>query len=75
MIVQSRNKRISRVVCGDTGLPLNGISRIHAAKFKSLPRRKRTVTRAYGGSLSHQAVAFRYKYTYVELKEPFSMKN
>ena len=48
-------------MCGDTGLPLNGISRVHAAKFKNLPRRKRTVTRPYGGSLSHQAVEFRIK--------------
>ncbi len=27
--------------------------------FKNLPRRKRTVSRAYGGSLSHEAVRHR----------------
>jgi large subunit ribosomal protein L34e len=38
---------------------LNGISRARNAQFKNLPKRKRTVARAYGGSLSHEAVRHR----------------
>jgi large subunit ribosomal protein L34e len=46
-------------VCGDTQVPLNGISRARNAQFRNLPKRSRTVTRAYGGSLSHEAVKHR----------------
>ena len=60
LIVQSRNKRVSPAICGDTKLPLNGIKRIHPSKFKNLLHRQRTVSRPYGGSLSHGAVKFRY---------------
>ena len=60
LILQSRNKRVSPVICGDTKLPLNGIKRIHPSKFWNLKHRQRTVSRPYGGSLSHGAVKFRY---------------
>jgi len=59
LLVQYRNKRVSPVVCGDTKLPLNGIRRVHPSKFSNLTRRSRTVSRPYGGSLSHTAVTFR----------------
>ena len=59
LLVQYRNKRVSPAVCGDTGLPLNGIRRLAPAQFKNLTRRSRTVSRPYGGSLSHGAVKFR----------------
>jgi large subunit ribosomal protein L34e len=38
---------------------LNGISQARNAQFKNLSSRKRTVSRAYGGSLSHEAVRHR----------------
>lgn len=59
LLVQYRNKRVSPAICGDTKLPLNGIRRIHPSQFRSLSRRSRTVSRPYGGSLSHAAVSFR----------------
>ena len=59
MAIQYRNKRPSRVICGDTKLPLNGIPVVTKSVFKNLPKRRRTVTRAYGGSLSHEAVRHR----------------
>jgi len=59
LLVQYRNKRTAPAVCGDTKLPLNGIKRVGPSKFKNLARRQRTVSRPYGGSLSHSAVSFR----------------
>ena len=59
LIVQSRNKRTASIVCGDTKLPLNGIKRLRPSKYKNLAKRQRTVSRPYGGSLSHTAVRFR----------------
>jgi large subunit ribosomal protein L34e len=60
LLVQVRSKRTSSPICGDTKLPLNGIKRVHPAKFRNLAHRQRTVSRPYGGSLSHDAVKFRY---------------
>lgn len=59
LLVQYRNKRVSPVICGDTKLPLNGIRRVHPSRFRNLARKERTVSRPYGGSLSHGAVTFR----------------
>jgi large subunit ribosomal protein L34e len=38
---------------------LNGISQARNAQFKNLSKRKRTVSRVYGGSLSAEAVKHR----------------
>jgi large subunit ribosomal protein L34e len=47
--IQYRNKDIKSLVCAETGKQLNGIPRV--ASFK-LPKRQRTVSRAYGGVFS-----------------------
>jgi large subunit ribosomal protein L34e len=59
LAIQYRNKRVARILCGDTKQELNGIPRTIKSVFKNLPKRRRTVTRAYGGSLSHEAVRHR----------------
>jgi len=59
LTIQYRNKRVSPVTCGDTGVKLNGIPMVTKTVFKNLPKRRRTVTRAYGGYLSHEAVRHR----------------
>ncbi len=38
---------------------MNGIPSYTKTVFRNLPKRRRTVTRAYGGSLSHEAVRHR----------------
>lgn len=52
-------KRNGVRVCGDTQVPLNGISRLRNPKFAALSKRSRTVSRPYGGSLTHEAVKHR----------------
>ena len=47
------------VVCGDTHVRLNGIKRLQKCEWKNAPKRVRTVTRAYGGVLSGEAVKHR----------------
>ena len=47
------------IVCGDTGVPLNGIKRLDKCEWKNAPKRMRTVSRAYGGVLSSNAVRHR----------------
>jgi large subunit ribosomal protein L34e len=59
LAIQYRSKKVSPVICGDTKLPLQGIPKTIKSVFKNLPKRRRTVTRAYGGSLSHEAVRHR----------------
>lgn len=59
MTIQYRNKKVSGVICGDTGVKLNGIPQVTKTVFRNLPKRRRTVTRAYGGYLSHEAVRHR----------------
>ena len=59
MTIQYRNKKVSPVTCGDTGVKLNGIPQATKTVFKNLPKRRRTVLRAYGGYLSHEAVRHR----------------
>lgn len=44
------------VSCPATGNKIHGVSRTRPADFRRLPKCKRTVSRAYGGHLSHQAV-------------------
>ncbi len=59
--VQYTTKRNAVRVCGDTGLPLNGVSRARNVEFKKLSKRQRTVSRPYGGSLNAEAVTHRIK--------------
>ena len=59
MSIQYLRKTSKQRVCGDTKLPLNGIGTYTKTQFKGLPTRKRTVSRAYGGSLSAEAVRHR----------------
>lgn len=49
----------SPVTCGDTGVVLNGIKRLRKTQWKNAPKRVRTVSRTYGGCLSHEAVKHR----------------
>ena len=44
---------------GDTGVKLNGVPQLSKTLLKNLTKRRRTVTRAYGGYLSHEAVRHR----------------
>ena len=54
-IKKSRNP----VICGDTKVILNGLKRLGKKDWKSLPKSQRTVSRTYGGCLSHEAVKHR----------------
>ena len=47
------------VKCGDTGVVLNGLQRLSKCEWKNSPKRCRTVSRAYGGCLSAEAVKHR----------------
>ena len=47
------------IICGDTGVQLNGIKRLNKCQWKNAPKRVRTVSRAYGGVLSAEAVRHR----------------
>jgi large subunit ribosomal protein L34e len=59
LTIQYTNKRNGLRVCGDTQVPLNGIPRSRNTEFRGLSKRSRTVSRPYGGSLSHEAVRHR----------------
>ena len=54
-IKKSRNP----VICGDTKVVLHGLKRLGKKDWKSLPKSQRTVSRTYGGCLSHEAVKHR----------------
>ena len=47
------------VICGDTGVELNGIKRLDKCQWRNAPKRMRTVSRAYGGVLCSRAVRHR----------------
>ena len=47
------------IVCGDTGVELNGIKRLNKCQWRNAPKRVRTVSRTYGGVLSGEAVRHR----------------
>ena len=47
------------IICGDTGVQLNGIKRLDKSLWRSATKRVRTVSRAYGGVLSAGAVRHR----------------
>ncbi len=42
--------------CGDTGVPLQGVSALRPRQYASVSRTHKTVSRAYGGSRSANAV-------------------
>ena len=56
VVAQHMKKRASRVVCGETGVKLNGIKLMRSHQFSKVSKRQRTVSRAYGGHLSASAV-------------------
>ena len=45
--------------CGDTGVALQGIPRLRPTSYRGIPKRERTVSRAYGGVLCASAVRAR----------------
>ncbi|CAD7934107.1 unnamed protein product [Amoebophrya sp. A25] len=49
-------KKASKPKCGDTGKPLAGIPTLRPHGYKTLRKRSRKVSRAYGGTLSAGAV-------------------
>ena len=52
-------KRANGPVCGDTGVKLNGIPALRPKQYRALPKRRKTVSRCYGGTLSGAAVKAR----------------
>lgn len=50
MVAHTVKKLANRPKCGDCGAPLPGIARVRPAKYASLSRHSKTVSRAYGGS-------------------------
>uniref|UniRef100_A0A7S3G861 60S ribosomal protein L34 n=1 Tax=Palpitomonas bilix TaxID=652834 RepID=A0A7S3G861_9EUKA len=49
-------KKTARAKCGDTGAYLNGIPTVRPIQLSRMSKNKKTVSRAYGGSLSHGAL-------------------
>jgi large subunit ribosomal protein L34e len=58
LAVQYRDKKVKSITCPESKQVLNGITKLPAYR---VPRRKRTVTRPYGGSLSASEVKQRIK--------------
>jgi large subunit ribosomal protein L34e len=58
LTIQYRNKQVKRIKCAETGKYLNGIPRVRS---DLLPRKQRTVSRAYGGIFSAKTVENRIK--------------
>ena len=58
LLVQYRSKNVKVARCSETGELLNGITR---ARASLVPRRKRSVSRPYGGVLSSVQVKDRIK--------------
>ena len=53
------NKKANVPRCGDTGVKLQGIKALRPSEARSVPKRMRTVSRAYGGALCGAAVKAR----------------
>ena len=51
---EQSNRQIAK--CAVTGKPLRGIPRLTNKKFGKLAKSKKTVSRAYGGYMSHTAL-------------------
>merc|ERR1711918_69248 len=58
LVIQHIAKKISLPMCPQTALTLGGLSTLRSA-LKKKSRKEKTVSRAYGGVLSHQAVRVR----------------
>lgn len=56
MVAQHIKKSGTIPKCGDTGVPLKGISALRPRQYGSVSKTHKTVTRAYGGSRSANAV-------------------
>merc|ERR1712142_162076 len=56
LVYQYVKKRGKRAACANCKIELSGVVRARAFKLKSLPKRKKRVTRAYGGNLCHKCV-------------------
>ena len=59
LALQYTAKKSSPVICGETGVPLNGLRVLRKQQWKKLTRKQRSVSRPYGGVLSHEVVKFR----------------
>jgi len=55
-IIHYRQRTRSPAVCAVTKKPLRGIKRLTNRKFKNLNKTKKTVSRPYGGYMSHNAL-------------------
>lgn len=53
---QHVKKLATRPKCGDTGVPLQGVSALRPREYASVSKTKKTVSRAYGGVLCANAV-------------------
>ncbi|KAH3677218.1 hypothetical protein WICMUC_001799 [Wickerhamomyces mucosus] len=53
---QHVKKSGSRPKCGDTGVPLQGVSSLRPREYAQVSKTHKTVSRAYGGSKSANAV-------------------
>merc|ERR1711976_1017630 len=59
LVYQRVNKAASVPICGDTKQPLRGVRAVRPREASKLSRRQKTVSRAYGGTLSGGAVRSR----------------
>mmetsp|Transcript_26168 Transcript_26168/g.64327 ORF Transcript_26168/g.64327 Transcript_26168/m.64327 type:complete len:124 (-) Transcript_26168:35-406(-) len=66
-------KKAKPAVCGTTGKPLAGVARVRPAVNSRLNPHRRTVSRAYGGVLSAQAVKERIMRAFI-IEEQRSVK-
>ncbi|SCV01539.1 LAMI_0G12134g1_1 [Lachancea mirantina] len=53
---QHTKKLATRPKCGDTGVPLQGVSALRPRAYAQVSKTSKTVSRAYGGVLSANAV-------------------
>ncbi len=76
MTYQYRKKISKGVVCGDTGVKLNGIPQCKSKELRRIGRHHRSVTRPYGGSRTADAVKSRILRSFLleELKELKNLK-
>lgn len=56
LVMQYLTKIANGPQCKETGKRLSGIQRLRPKVYGRLSKRQNTVTRAYGGTLSHSAV-------------------
>lgn len=56
LVYQVLKKKAKQPLCGDTKRKLIGVPRLRPMEYKRLPKARRTVARAYGGTKSASAV-------------------